>query len=226
LKRSGSIIWGIVLVVVGIIFAVNALGIADINVFFEGWWTLIIIIPCFVGLFTERDKLGNLIGLAIGVALLLGVRDIIDFGKMWKLLVPAVIIIIGLRMIFGGTGGAGTRAAVSRIKTEGGTAKEYCATFSGQDVSFDGEVFEGVKLTAVFGGIKCDLRGAVITKDSYVEVSSIFGGVDVIMPDNINVKISSNSIFGGISNKKGGRAEGAPTVFINGTCLFGGVDIK
>ena len=60
MKKFKSIIWGIVLVAVGVIVALNALEITDIDIFFEGWWTLFIIIPCFIGIFTSREKFGNL----------------------------------------------------------------------------------------------------------------------------------------------------------------------
>ena len=52
MKKVTGILWGIVLVTVGVILAVNALGIASIDIFFDGWWTLFIIVPCAVGLFT------------------------------------------------------------------------------------------------------------------------------------------------------------------------------
>ena len=66
-----NIFWGIILVVFGLIWGLNALDITHINIFFNGWWTLFIIIPCFIGLFNDKDKTGNIIGLLIGIALLL-----------------------------------------------------------------------------------------------------------------------------------------------------------
>ena len=54
-----------------------------------------------------------------------------------------------------------------------------------------------------------------------------FGGIDILVPDNINVKINSNSIFGGVSDKNHrSSVPGAVTLYINATCMFGGVDIK
>ena len=59
MKRVTKILWGVVLIAAGVIFALNALDITDIDVFFDGWWTLFIIVPCTVGIFTEREKTGN-----------------------------------------------------------------------------------------------------------------------------------------------------------------------
>ena len=48
MKKAGNILWGIVLIVIGVIFALNALDITSIDIFFDGWWTLFIIIPSFM----------------------------------------------------------------------------------------------------------------------------------------------------------------------------------
>ena len=95
MKTVNKILWGIVLILIGVIFALNVFGITDIHLFFDGWWTLFIIIPCFIGIFNEREKTGNIIGLCIGVFLLLCCQNILSFTKLWKLAVPAIIVIIG-----------------------------------------------------------------------------------------------------------------------------------
>ena len=227
MKKLGNVLWGIVLIAIGLIVGANALGITNINIFFDGWWTLIIIIPCFIGLFTEKEKTGNIIGILIGVALLLACRDIINFNVIWKLLFPTILVAIGISMIFKDTINKNINKEIKKLNEKKTKENEYCATFSGQDLKFDGEKFEGADMSAVFGGIKCDLTKAVIESDIVINASSIFGGIDIIVPDNVKVKVKSSSIFGGVSDKKrhSENAE-ANTIYINATCLFGGVDIK
>ena len=225
MKKTSSILWGVILVAVGVIFALNAFGITNIDVFFDGWWTLFIIVPCAVGLFTEREKTGNLIGIAIGVFLLLCCWDILSFSMLWKLLVPVVIVIIGLKMVFTGLFGNKANAIFAKMKAAGKAPKAACAVFSGCDLCYDGEVFEGAELTAVFGGIECDLRNAVIEKDCAIQASAIFGGIDILVPSGVNVKVRSNSIFGGVSNKTAIYPD-APTIYVSGLSMFGGVEIK
>lgn len=227
MKKLTKILWGIALIAVGAIFALNAFGLTDINIFFNGWWTLFIIVPCFVGLFNEREKTGNLIGLAIGVFLLLCCQNVLSFGMLWKLAVPAIIVIIGLKLVFGAVFGDKANKMIVEARQSGGNVKSGCATFSGQDLNFAGEEFTGAELTAVFGGVNCDLRGAVIEKDCAITATSIFGGIDIFVPDHVNVKINSNSIFGGVSEKNHRPADpNQVTLYINATCVFGGVDIK
>ena len=79
----------------------------------------------------------------------------------------------------------------------------------------------------MFGGIKCDLSGAVFEGDTVINVCCVFGGADILLPDNVNVKVGSNSVFGGIDNKKHQNInDNLYTVYLNGTCIFGGVDVK
>ena len=227
MKKISKILWGIALIAAGVIFALNAFGITDIKLFFDGWWTLFIIVPCLIGIFSEREKTGNIIGFAVGVFLLLCCQNVLGFDMLWKLAVPAIIVIIGLKLIFGAIFGDKVTKMLVKSRQNGEDIKVGCAIFSGQDLKLDGEIFNGAELTAVFGGVKCDLRNAVIERDCAITATSIFGGIDIFVPDNVNVKINSNSIFGGVSDKNHRpTVQGAITVYVNATCVFGGVEIK
>lgn len=227
MKKIRNILWGLVLILIGLVIGGNSLGITNINLFFDGWWTLFIIVPCFIGLFKENEKTGNVIGLLIGVALLLACQDIIDFDIIAKLWFPAILVCIGISIIFKDTIGGKVNDQIRKLNENKTNQNEYCSTFSGQDLKFDGEKFTGADLTAVFGGIECDLRKAIIESDIVINISSIFGGIDIFVPENVKVKVKSSSIFGGVSNKKKtSQNTETHTVYINATCLFGGVDIK
>lgn len=225
MKRVNSIVWGLALIALSAVLILNAFEITSIEIFFDGWWTLFIIVPSLVGLFNGHDKTANIIGLLIGTFLLLSCQNIIDFDIMWKLAVPVIIAVIGIKMIFGGIGR--NKRFIKSIEANGDDIKTGFAAFSGQDIRFDNEIFKGAELTAVFGGIKCDLRNAVLEGDAVINACCIFGGVDILLPDNVNIKVNSNSIFGGIDNKKHQNSkDNQYTIYLNGTCIFGGVDVK
>lgn len=231
MKKFRNILWGVLLIILGLIFGGNALGITNIDIFFDGWWTLFIIVPCFIGLFNESEKTGNVIGLLIGISLLLVCRDLLDFDLLIKLLVPVILVILGISIIFKdviqGKVKNEIKKEIQKISEKHKQNEEYCSTFSGQDVRFDGEVFKGAELTAVFGGINCDLTKAIIEEDVVINATAVFGGVDILVPNNVKVKIKSSSIFGGVSNKKlHSEEQDAKIIYVNAICLFGGVDIK
>lgn len=229
MKSLSSVLWGIVLVILGVILALNALDITDISIFFNGWWTLFIIVPCFIGLFdNEGGKTGNIIGIIIGVLLLLSCQNIIDFDIVWKLLLPIVLVIIGLSFIFKNaiSGSISNKIKEINNKNKDHKNKEYVSTFSSQKLDFSKEEFTGCYASAVFGGVDMDLTDAVIKEDVVINVSAIFGGVDIRVGNEVNVKVNSTSIFGGVENKIKNNEKSKVTVYVNATCLFGGVDIK
>ena len=47
MKKFGSLLWGLVFIAVGIIVGLNSFKVTNIDLFFNGWWTLFIIVPCF-----------------------------------------------------------------------------------------------------------------------------------------------------------------------------------
>ena len=99
--------------------------------------------------------------------------------------------------------------------------------FGGQNIDMSGKEFKGKNLNAVFGGLKLDLRGAKIKEDVVINASAIFGGIEIWVPDNVAVVTKSNSFFGGVSNKsKNTPKDGAPTVYVNGMALFGGIEVR
>jgi len=116
MKKVNSVVWGVVLVVAGVLLALNTLDIMKINIFFDGWWTLFIIVPCGIGLFTEREKTGNIIGLLVGVALLLSCQGILSLSLLWKLLLPALIVIVGVKLVLSGIFGNKANEMLSQMK--------------------------------------------------------------------------------------------------------------
>lgn len=269
MKKASNWLWGGVLVAVGVILGINALGIMRIDIFFPGWWTLFIIVPCLVGLFTNEHKGGAAIGLIVGVCLLLSSLGVMPFGIMWKLLLPALLIVIGVTvMVRGGENGevadkiararkeqSGRHIVEAEVVTddddddegdaedenekkeraeekkesrgEGENNDEYWSTFSDQDVNYGGKEFKGCKVDAVFGGADIDLRKAKIRNEAILKASSIFGGIIVYVPDDVKVEVTSTAIFGGVSDKRKNKAENPKTtLYIEATCVFGGVEIR
>ena len=113
MKNTRNLIYGLIFIALGLIFGLNALGYTQIDLFFDGWWTLFIIVPCVIGLFNGRDIWGNLAGISIGGVLLLICQDIITFEAVRKLLIPVILVLIGVYLIFKDT--LGSKAA-KRIK--------------------------------------------------------------------------------------------------------------
>lgn len=226
MKKVGNILWGVVLIVIGVIFALNALGITSIDIFFDGWWTLFIIIPSFIGLIKNDNKTWSLIWLIIGILILLSVQNIISFDIIGKLLIPIVLVIIGLSLIFRDTI---NKRVSDKIKTlnASGEKEEYCSTFGSQNVNFSGKDFNGANIDAIFGSVDFNLENSTVLDDKVINATAVFGKIEITAPSNVNIKVKSTPIFGSTQNKvKKPYDEHIPTIYINSVAIFGGVDIK
>jgi Domain of unknown function (DUF1707) len=81
---------------------------------------------------------------------------------------------------------------------------------------------------AVFGGVDLDLRNAIF-EAPVVEITGLwcFGGLDIKVPEGIEVRDQTIGIFGGTDVRDLGDPQpGAPVVVIKGLALFGGVSVR
>lgn len=101
------------------------------------------------------------------------------------------------------------------------------AIFGGATRTGRWRVRRNISALALFGGIDLDLRDAIF-EAPVVEISGFwcFGGLDIKVPEGIEVRDQTAGIFGGtdVSNI-GDPAPGAPTLVIKGVSLFGGVSV-
>ncbi len=229
MKKTKAIIWGIILIAAGSLWACSTLGLLEVDLFFEGWWTLFIIIPSAVSLITSRDKVSAAVCLTIGVLLLLCEQNILSFDMILKLIIPAIIVFVGIKLIWNAFFDSKAEKSVHRIDTNQADVDNVFACFNGAKGDCNGRVFRGAELNAIFGGVEYDLRGAIIEPDSAIKATSVFGGINIRVPENVKVRVKSTSIFGGVDNKSRRADDGAAdvvTLYVSATCLFGGVDIK
>ncbi|MCW2913668.1 MAG: hypothetical protein JWN52_1736 [Actinomycetia bacterium] len=80
----------------------------------------------------------------------------------------------------------------------------------------------------LFGGVELDFREAVLSqREVTVNITCIFGGVDIKVPPGVRVIDSGMAIFGGRSIAGGDPDDpNAPVIRLTGFTLFGGVDVK
>lgn len=226
MKKINNILWGLVLMVLGVLIGLDTFEVVDINFFFDGWWTLFIIIPCTIDLFRSRDKTFNCIGIAVGVFLLLACQELITFDMLLKLLVPTLLVVIGASLLFKDAIGGKAAKHIKILNEQKANRRNVSAAFSSQKIKCDNEILESMDITASFGGVECDFSNAILNNDVVLNCNVSFGGVDIVIPAGANVAIKSTSIFGGVSDKTENTADpNMPTIYINAICIFGGVDI-
>lgn len=230
MKKVSPIIWGIAVIALGVIFGGNALGWFDFNIFFDGWWTLFIIVPSAISLITEKDKLASLGFLAAGVILLLAAQNVFSYDTAWKVILAVFLVLVGLTIIVKSLFHSNNDKEVEkkiREFDEDKTMDSQIAVFSGSDRVYKDETFSGSNLVAVFGGVDLDLRKAKFTKDTIIRAFCMFGGIDIKVPEDVQVMIRSRFIFGGAADeRKGDTGKGKYTIYIDAAGGFGGISIN
>jgi hypothetical protein len=84
-------------------------------------------------------------------------------------------------------------------------------------------------VVAVMGGAGIDLREAVIdAPEIEILAVSVMGGIDVIVPEDVDVEVSGFALMGGNSSPRdaGPGHPGAPVVHVRAFSLMGAVDVK
>ena len=56
MKKLTRALWGIVLLALGVLMILRAMDLLPFELFFEGWWTLFLILPAAIGLLTETTS--------------------------------------------------------------------------------------------------------------------------------------------------------------------------
>ena len=107
--------------------------------------------------------------------------------------------------------------------------KRICCSvhYGGDEYIYKGEPFHGARLDAFCGGIRLDLREAVITEDEEIDIHTFCGGIELFVPAHVNIEVKSRSFIGGVGNHAIHTADKkAPTIHIVASNFLGGVDIK
>ena len=209
-----SMFWGILLIVVGILFLGRNMNWWYFSIFFDGWWTLFLIVPSIISLVRREGVASSFLILALGVLMLLASQNVIEWSMIWKIFVPLIIIVVGLSIIFGNR----------RVRKPKVNAKEYVAIFSSVDEMI-GKIESDFKVTSVFGGVELDMRDVKLEEDLIIDCFTLFGGIDIRLPKDVKVEVNGLPIFGGVENKYRNNDEAKVTIYINHTTIFGGVDL-
>jgi len=215
-KTVGSVLIALAVLAGGVCLILDAIGLIQISLF-KGWWTLFIIIPALISIFTSRIHAGHFIFLGVGVILLLNANGLLAGINLWLLILGVIVVSVGLSMLL--------RPHFKGPRRISRDQEGYFAVFSGTSAINNSQDFQGADATAVFGGVELDLREIILTQDAYVNATAIFGGVELYVPQNVQVKISGVPIFGGFDDKTSHLVHEGPTLFIHCIAAFGGVEI-
>lgn len=212
-------IWlGILFLFAGLGMLLHQLDVWDFASVLNTWWPLIIIVFGLIHLVkTDTSKIVSLIITMIGVILLLNQwMDVRLTTFIW----PIILIVIGFVIIF---------PSRKEKNYDSNHSIDSLAIFSGTKFRSNSDQFQGGNVLAMFGGSEIDLRDAVMDQDgATLEVTSVFGGATITVPENVRVEISGLPLFGGWEDRtrRIPKEQEAPVIKIKCLAIFGGIEVK
>lgn len=219
-KKVALFFLGLVLILFGVLWGGDSVGLWHIDLFFNGWWSLFFIVLPIYGMIRHGVKGFDLIILAIGLLILFSGIGLIDWQRIRLLFWPCLVILLGLYLIFG----VFKRKPSPALERE--AAARVSATFGSVKSSCDGRPYDGGVVDADFGGAELDLRNAIIEKDISMNVSACFGAVKICFPPHVRVEAENHSFFGAVKNNVGeNTAVNAPVVRVRCSAVFGGIEL-
>ena len=232
-RRSNGLVPGVILVVIGTLFLLDHMGILRVDSVWKFWPLAIVAVGCLKLAQPGERALG--IGFIVVGALVqahqLGFIAAFSWGTAW----PFILIFAGVSLIwsrFEARKSPGLQGSISSGTTGGDTVNEY-ALFGGVERRVTVNNFRGGNVTAIFGGIELDFRGADIDGgEAVIYVEAVCGGIEITVPERWNVAFQVQSVFGGYSDET--RASlpdvvgAAPrkTLLLHGRAVFGGISVK
>ncbi len=227
-------LFGFILLSIGLVMILERAGILSWEVydFLLSWKMLLVAIGAFV--FFSGNRGAGIIVMGVGAFFML--PDIFeDYGTIRRFFWPVLLLLAGLVFMFGRKpskiqgskwepGASGTTAISNDFFDE-------LVFFGSKEVNMQTENFLGGRTTSIFGGIEVDLRRCQISPEGCtIEVTTIFGGSGLKVPNDWTVLNRVTTIFGGYTDVRIKDPMYAPnpakTVVITGVCIFGGTDIK
>jgi len=221
---SGRLIFGLIVIALGILFTLDNLGIVDASEII-GYWPLFLVfygLSRLTGFLSRQNTAAGVLFTAIGTWLFFHNLGYIHAG--WGDLWPLVLVILGGLMVTR----ALARARGADMDEEAAPTISSFAFMSGVNRKVVTQDFRGGDLTAVMGGHDIDLRGAKISGGTAViDVLVWWGGVELKVPEDWKVSCEAMPIMGGIDDRaKVPAGEAAGHLILKGLIVMGGVEVK
>jgi len=235
-QKSGKMLVGIILLTIGCLLLFNLFR----------WPLILMVVGVFLGFKKGWHRPAPIILLALGFIFLS--MQILP-NSMHNMVWPVAIISLGIWLILKPSRPSGKKfqgfewdkkvdpAAEGDAEftepadTSFGDMEDHLDTisiFGGVKKNIVSKNFKGGQIVNIFGGSEINLMQADFTGKIKLDVTQVFGGTKIILPANWRVHSEMAAIFGGIEDKRMAQVTEAQDkiLIIEGTSLFGGIDIR
>lgn len=219
---SGRTLIGIILVILGAAFLLDQLAIIKLGVLISTYWPLLLIA---IGVYHLVKKnlsiISGLVLTLIGLYAQLKKLNLLPPDTR-KYFWPVSFILLGLTIIL-------SRTKDGKIPSNNEDRINNVVVFSGLESRNISQNFKGGNITAIFGGAELDFNNATLSEEgAFLDLTAVFGGIQIKVPSNWKVVVSGVPIFGGWENKIKAAPEqnhDASILRIRCLAMFGGITI-
>jgi predicted membrane protein len=217
-----QLVMGLLIIVVGVLFTLDNLGIAYAEDYLRYWPAGLIAIGLVKLWQCRGGSAGSFAGSLFVLAGLLLLADSlgvvrVSIAQLW----PLALVFFGASMVWRGVHGrpvlpSDSTATVSGIAILGGVKRGN-----------NSRAFKGGDLTAIMGGCEIDLRQAAIDGEATLELFAMWGGIELRVPEDWTVISRVVPLLGGVEDKTR-PPQGAVThrLVLRGFAIMGGIEVK
>lgn len=220
-RLSSQLLLGAAIVLVGIVLLLRTTGIYEVDYLLKYVPSLFVLLGLYALVVSGfRNVVGAGIVVLVAGAWQLVALDYLEAEQVWDLW-PLLVVFFGLSILLG--------QYRSRSKPTTSDHPTALAIFGGSEPRSNTKNFTGADLTAIFGGVELDVSEAeVADPPAHVSATVAFGGAEIRVPEDWNVRLDVLPLFGGASDERPrSPAEHEEVdVVVTGLALFGGVSIQ
>ncbi|MCF7803907.1 MAG: cell wall-active antibiotics response protein [Candidatus Marinimicrobia bacterium] len=190
------------------------------------WWPLIFIIVGVIKL--QRGERKGGLGLFLGGLVFLSVTlEVINWSQVVQFW-PLILVAIGISLILKRRG---IKLSAHTASAKDDEIIRAHALFGGISQRFTVPALKHGEVSAIFGGVEIDLADtSAAAEEVTFDVTVLFGGAEIRVPRNWDVRVKGTPILGGIESNVLPReqleGEKFPVVTFYCTVGFGGIEIK
>jgi predicted membrane protein len=229
-RGASGVVLGAAIIAIGVLLLLDNLGIVPAVNLWDYW--PVILIALGLARLTNTSSPSSLIWggaiTAAGALLLLNNLNLLHFP--FHMLWPLLVIAFGASMLFRAAEAQRYVGAPQGGVECNGPSFSVWSVFGGVERRIETDDFQSAYISAVFGGVKLDLRRAQIKQGrAIIDVNAVFGGVEMMVPENWTVVLEATGVFGGIEDKtrppQQVPGQPNPVLVVTGAAAFGGVSV-
>lgn len=220
-NRVFNLLWGLSLLVMGVVLLGNSLGLWFVDIFSYDWWILFIVFPSLICICLNQNKWFNLILFIASILIMIVYRNIWSFEVLVEIVLCAIVIITGSMLT--SFAFKHERSSDEDDKSNTLIVNGFCGLFKKK---LSNRNLEVVKINIIFGKLNLDIDSSLIKKDLRIKVLSIFGMLRIVNASMINVEVECSNIGSIIKNEVGVHKSKLPTVYVEGISIFSLLKIK